>query len=71
MELINCKIETSTKYHQPPKEETGGYHIDYGTSYDVIEITIPLPGGLAKYEIPLSKQQRDSIELAIKLAANK
>lgn len=57
-ELRNVTIETSKKYS------------DFGTGAGnpILKLTIPLPGGTAVYEIGITQDVSDSLDLASKLS---
>lgn len=63
MKIENVILETHVKYHTNDEEA-----YNHSEPYDILEITVPLPGGKAIYEIPLPDKMKESLEYAVKIA---
>jgi len=61
MKSSNCSVETESRYLE------GEYR--NSETEEFLLLIIELPGGKATYELPISKQQKDSIEMASKVKA--
>lgn len=59
-EIKNVKIETGFRYTNPRSARSG--------SVDILKLSIPLPGGVANYEIDLPGGVKESLEFAAALA---
>lgn len=57
IEIKHCKINTFEE-----RDYSGGKKAEY-----FLKITIKLPGGVAIYDIPISKDVKDNLEVASKL----
>lgn len=62
MTLENIKIETETRYGS--RDEEDNY---INKSYDVLVFKVPIPGGVAQYELKIDSDFRKSLEKAVSL----
>lgn len=66
MTIENVTVETANAYEPSTDEERFT-----STSYEVLRLTVPLPGGKASYEIRLPNGMKANLEYAATLAKTK
>lgn len=65
MIIKNCTLETSTRYEDDKDDKYNR------TATEILNISIPLPGGKAYYTIDLPKDMKANLEFASQLSEKK